>query len=66
MPETDGLDLIPRLRATRPTSKIIAMSGGSMGVGLSRLGEAARGERHAQRSRSVSRELLDLVSSQLN
>jgi len=29
MPETDGLDLIPRLRATRPTSKIIAMSGGS-------------------------------------
>ena len=29
MPETNGLDLIPRLRATRPTSKIIAMSGGS-------------------------------------
>ena len=29
MPETDGLDLIPRLRATRPTSKIIAMPGGS-------------------------------------
>ena len=28
-PETNGLDLIPRLRATRPTSKIIAMSGGS-------------------------------------
>jgi CheY-like chemotaxis protein len=29
MPEMDGLKLIPRLRATRPTSKIIAMSGGS-------------------------------------
>ena len=29
MPETDGLELIQRLRATRPTSKIIAMSGGS-------------------------------------
>jgi CheY-like chemotaxis protein len=29
MPETNGLDLIPRLRATRPTSKIIAISGGS-------------------------------------
>jgi CheY-like chemotaxis protein len=29
MPETNGLDLIPRLRATRSTSKIIAMSGGS-------------------------------------
>ena len=29
MPGTDGLDLIPCLRATRPTCKIIAMSGGS-------------------------------------
>jgi DNA-binding response OmpR family regulator len=29
MPEIDGLELIQRLRAARPTSKIIAMSGGS-------------------------------------
>ena len=29
MPETDGLELIQRMRATRPTCKIIAMSGGS-------------------------------------
>ena len=29
MPEMDGLELIQRLRDARPTSKIIAMSGGS-------------------------------------
>ena len=29
MPGMDGLELIQRLRATRPTSKIIAMSGGT-------------------------------------
>lgn len=29
MPGMDGLDLIPRLRATSPSSKIIAMSGGT-------------------------------------
>ena len=29
MPEMDGLELIQRLRAARPNSKIIAMSGGS-------------------------------------
>jgi len=29
MPEIDGLELIQRLRVARPTSKIIAMSGGS-------------------------------------
>ncbi len=29
MPDMDGLELIPRLRQTRPASKIIAISGGS-------------------------------------
>jgi len=29
MPEMDGLELIPRLRKTRPATKIIAISGGS-------------------------------------
>jgi CheY-like chemotaxis protein len=29
MREKDGLELIPRLRAAQPTSKIIAMSGGA-------------------------------------
>ena len=29
MPDMDGLELIQRLRTTRPTSKIILMSGGS-------------------------------------
>jgi CheY-like chemotaxis protein len=29
MPEMDGLELIPLLRKTRPTNKIIAISGGS-------------------------------------
>jgi CheY-like chemotaxis protein len=29
MPEMDGLEIIQRLRATRPTSRIIAMSGES-------------------------------------
>ena len=29
MRERDGLELIPRLRAAQPTSKIIAMSGGA-------------------------------------
>jgi CheY-like chemotaxis protein len=29
MPDTDGLELIPRLRKTRPASKIIAISGGT-------------------------------------
>jgi CheY-like chemotaxis protein len=28
MPDMDGLELIPRLRKTRPSSKIIAISGG--------------------------------------
>ena len=29
MPDMDGLELIPNLRKTRPTSKIIAISGGT-------------------------------------
>jgi len=65
MPETDGLDLIPRLRATRPTSKIIAMSGGSWEWDY--LDSAKQlGANDTLKKPFSQQELLDVVSSQLN
>ena len=65
MPETDGLELIQRLRATRPTSKIIAMSGGS--GGRNDLDTAKHlGTNDMLKKPFSLQELLDAVSSQLN
>jgi len=65
MPETDGLELIQRLRTTRPTSKIIAMSGGSgerddLGATM------YEGANDTLKKPFSLQELLDAVSSQLN
>jgi len=65
MPETDGLDLIQHLRATRPTSKIIAMSGGSWEWDY--LDSAKQlGANDTLKKPFSQQELLDVVSSQLN
>lgn len=65
MPGMDGLELIQRLRATRPASKIIAMSGGT---GEWNYLDAAK---HLGADVTLNKpfslqELLDAVSSQLN
>ena len=65
MPETDGLELIQRLRATRPTSKIIAISGGSRE--RDDLDPAKQlGANDTLKKPFSLHELLDAVSSQLN
>ncbi len=63
MPEMDGLEIIQRLRATRPTSRIIAMSGGSWEWDY--LDTAKQLGANASLKKPFSlQELLDLVSSQ--
>jgi DNA-binding response OmpR family regulator len=65
MPEMDGLELIHRLRAARPTSKIIAMSGGSWEWDY--LDTAKQlGANCALKKPFSLQELLAAVSSQLN
>jgi DNA-binding response OmpR family regulator len=64
MPETNGLDLIPRLRATRPTSKIIAMSGGSWEWDYLDTAKHLGANDTLKKPFSLQ-ELLDAVSSQL-
>jgi DNA-binding response OmpR family regulator len=64
MPEMDGLELIPLLRKTRPTTKIIAISGGS---GRSNHIDMARhlGAHDTLMKPFSLQALLDAVSSQL-
>lgn len=65
MPETNGLELIQRLRTTRPTSKIIAISGGSGERNY--LGAVMyEGANDTLKKPFSLQELLDAVSSQLN
>ncbi len=64
MPEMDGLELIQRLRASRPTSKIIAVSGGSWEWDY--LDSAKHlGANDTLKKPFSLQELLDVVSSQL-
>jgi DNA-binding response OmpR family regulator len=64
MPEMDGLEVIPRLRAIRPTSKIIAVSGGSWEWDY--LDSAKHlGANDTLKKPFSLQELLDAVSSQL-
>jgi CheY-like chemotaxis protein len=64
MPETDGLELISRLRTIRPTCKIIAISGGSWEWDY--LDSAKHlGANDTLRKPFSPQELLDAVSTQL-
>jgi two-component system, chemotaxis family, chemotaxis protein CheY len=64
MSEMDGLELIPLIRKTRPTSKIIAISGGSSEWDY--LDSAMYLGAHATLKKPLNlQELLDAVSSQL-
>ena len=64
MPEMDGLELIPLLRKTRPTSKIIAISGGS--GQMDHLGTAKYLGAHDTLKKPFSlQELLDAAAAQL-
>jgi len=65
MPEMDGLELIQRLRATRPSSKIIAMSGGSWEWDYLDTAKQLGADGTLKKPFSLQ-ELLDAVSSQLN
>jgi two-component system, chemotaxis family, chemotaxis protein CheY len=65
MPEMDGLELIQRLRATRPSSKIIAMSGGSWEWDYLDTAKQLGANGTLKKPFSLQ-ELLDAVSSQLN
>jgi CheY-like chemotaxis protein len=64
MPDMDGLELIPRLRKTRPASKIIAISGGS---GERNYLDPAKdlGTQDALKKPLDLQELVDAVSTQL-
>jgi DNA-binding response OmpR family regulator len=65
MPEMDGMELIPLIRKTRPTTKMIAISGKS-GV-IDYLDAAKRLGAHATLTKPFSlQELLDAVSAQLH
>ena len=64
MPEMDGLELIQRLRATRPSSKIIAMSGGSWEWDYLDTAKQLGADGTLKKPFSLQ-ELLDAVSSQL-
>jgi CheY-like chemotaxis protein len=65
MPEPDGMDLIPRLDATRPPSKIIAISGGSWeGDYLDKAKHL--GPNDTLKKPFILQELLEAASSQLN
>ncbi|HEX4968442.1 MAG TPA: response regulator [Nitrospiraceae bacterium] len=65
MPEMDGLELIRRLRAARPTSKIIAMSGGSWEWDYLDTAKQLGANSTLKKPFSLQ-ELLAAVSSQLN
>ena len=64
MPGMDGLTLIPRLRAIKPASKIIAMSGGT---GEWNAFDIAKdlGANQTLKKPFSPRELLDAISAQL-
>ena len=65
MPEMDGLELIPRLRKTRPATKIIAITAGD---GVRNYLDAAKhlGVHGTLKKPFTRQELLDAVSAQLN
>lgn len=65
MPEMDGLELIPLLRTTRPSSKIIAMSGGSWEWDYLDTAKQLGADDTLKKPFSLQA-LLDAVSSQLN
>lgn len=65
MPEMDGLELIQLLRTTRPSSKIIAMSGGSWEWDYLDTAKQLGADDTLKKPFSLQ-ELLDAVSSQLN
>lgn len=65
MPEMDGLELIPLLRTTRPSSKIIAMSGGSWEWDYLDTAKQLGADGTLKKPFSLQA-LLDAVSSQLN
>ena len=65
MPEMDGLELIQILRTTRPSSKIIAMSGGSWEWDYLDTAKQLGADGTLKKPFSLQ-ELLDAVSSQLN
>ena len=65
MPEMDGLELIRLLRAARPTSKIIAMSGGSWEWDYLDTAKQLGANSTLKKPFSLQ-ELLAAVSSQLN
>jgi len=65
MPEMDGLELIPLLRKTRPTNKIIAISGGSGQMNHLDTAKYLGADNTLKKPFSLQ-ELLDAVSSQLN
>ena len=64
MPGMDGLELIPRLRATQPGCKIIAMSGGSGEWDAFDIAKDL-GAHHTLKKPFSPRELLDAISTQL-
>jgi CheY-like chemotaxis protein len=65
MPEMDGLELIKILRTTRPSSKIIAMSGGSWEWDYLDTAKQLGADDTLKKPFSLQA-LLDAVSSQLN
>lgn len=64
MPGMDGLELIPRLRAIKPASKIIAMSGGTGEWHALDLAKDL-GAHQTLKKPFGPRELLDAISTQL-
>ena len=64
LPDMDGLKLIQRLRTTRPTSKIIAISGGSWEWDYLDTAKSL-GAHDTLKKPFRLQELLDVVSSQL-
>lgn len=64
MPGMDGLELIPRLRASQPASKIIAMSGGTGEWDALDVATDLGADQTLKKPFSP-RELLDAISAQL-
>lgn len=64
MREKDGLELIPRLRAAQPTSKIIALSGGAGGQGNPDSAKPSGADYFLKKPHSLFA-LLDAISAQL-
>ncbi|MGA6828743.1 response regulator [Nitrospira sp. NS4] len=64
MPGMDGLELIPRLRATKPSCRIVAMSGGTGEWNAFDLAKDL-GAHHTLKKPFSPRELIEAISAQL-